>query len=122
MSCGLQTVKDLGCLYVGATKHFTGQLRNSNTGQGLSLVGKELSMAFAHRGHVTVVVKSTFGDTPEAKAGVWELEMSTEQSSTLRPATEYDVEFQLSDLRMVPTARVIVGVAVINTLRRIHND
>ncbi len=115
-------VKDLGCLYIGTTKTFSGQIRNSTTGEGIPLTGMTLSVVFSLNGHTHLMADQALGSSDEAAAGLWEIKLDTEMTGKFRHDHNYDVEFQLTDPHATPLEKAIMGKAVIKAIKRQHND
>lgn len=117
-----EVVKDLGCVYVGATKVFSGVLRNAQSGDGIPIVGKTMSVDFSHNGHSAVRKQVTFQDTQEARAGYWQITLSVNDTDKFKPGSSYDVEFQLEDKRHSTVVRDVLGEGTIKAIRRKHDD
>lgn len=122
LASSCDVVKDLGCLYVGATKTFSGQIRNSTTGKGISITGMTLSAIFSLNGHTQLTAEQVLGNSAEAAAGLWEIKLDTIMTGKFRHDNKYDVEFQLTDPNANPIERAILGLGSIKAAKRQHDD
>lgn len=121
LSSACDVVKNLGCIYIGATKIFSGQVRNTTTGQGMDISGRNLSMVLALDGR-EILIGITVPLGEEGAAGLWEIKLSVDDTKKLRHGVIYDVEFELVNFNEVPHERTILGRGAIRAERRLHSD
>lgn len=129
MSCATVNIQcdnyqNFGCVYIGATKLFTGQFVNQETGNGIDIGGITVSLVIVFEDKIILEKRFLFEsnkiDPYSISNGLWEIMLDINDTEKLEINKKYTIEFQISDAGATPEEKIIIGTGCIVTQARLH--